>query len=129
MRYSTLSTYDMSCKYKEWIPETRADGQEYRDYAHDGPVENLPCRIVVNTVGALVIYSPVQLQVYAMVYDFVDPSGTLFMNDMFYAIRDVRPIFDPMGNINAYLHNLVTLSSTITNAPISPKPDLGFDQG
>lgn len=128
MKYNTLTRYDMRAKYREWKVQVR-QGEEFKDYNHDDPSLDLPCRIVVNGVGSLTLFCDRQLQAHALVYDLLDASGVPFMQEMYYAVRESRPVFDPMGNINGYLHPLVTMSSVIADTPLSPRPDYGFDQG
>lgn len=125
MRTNTLVTYPMTAQYREWIPRTTlSTGLTYRQYSDAKPVR---CNIVVTTIGAISLFSSESLQPFAIVQDMKDASGTGVMDEVWYSVQKVTPIFDAFGNVSSYRHQLAMLAAELLSEPINPPaeyPDL-----
>lgn len=129
MRYNTLASFNMTAQYMSWGERfNEADGLTYREY--DKPA-SIRCHMSLNAGGSMVLNTKGQLQPFGIIHTIKDPSGVDVMNEVWYQIQTVQPVFDAWGNVSSYRHRLSTLDAATMMEPINPRvdyPDLDQSQ-
>lgn len=126
MKWNTLITYSQSARYRPWEPEDR-NGVLFRNYLEG---ERIKCGISLTAVGTLQLTTDQQLQTFAAIQSIEDAAGNRVLDDTWYTVQKVTPIFDAGGYITSYRHTLAVLAPELIALPIDPPaeyPDL--DQG
>lgn len=125
MKYNTILTeYPHSAVYQSWETLLNSnDGNEYRDYADP---QDIRCRIGLNNVGSITLFSKMELQPFGVVQGFTDRVGQEFMTDNLYIVIKAMPLVNPVGTVYGYFHTLTIPTTEQLAGPITPRPDRGW---
>ena len=126
MRFNTIVNYPMTAGYRTWEPETRDDTLTYRSY---GDPQEIKCTIVVTITGNLALMAAEPIQQFAIVHSLQDAGGKAFMDDVWYSVQRIIPVFDGAGYLTSYRHQLAILAPELVGKPIDPPQQYpGVDQ-
>lgn len=131
MKYNTFhnNNYPHTVTLLQWEPYEELDGLEYRRY-DDGI--DLKCRLGLNTVGSIVMFTPQMMPFLGLIRDFRDGStsnvGVPFLEDTLYAVIKTSPLINPVGVVYGYQSQLSVPTAEQLGAPINPRPDSWLDQ-
>lgn len=110
----------MTLAYRSWEPEERDGGRVYRGYA---PLERLRGTLYVTGPGSMYLTTAQELQLFGIVHTIKDPAGRPIMDETWYSIQNVQPVFDAAGFISSYRHRLAMLDAALMDDPIDPPQD------
>lgn len=117
MRTNSLISYQMESTVHHWEVEQREDSRYYRDYDEGRAV---PCTISLSPIGTLMLTAGEQFQSFAIISELRDSQGTPFMDEVWYSVQRVQPVFDAMGTLSSYRHTLAPLAAELIDEPINP---------
>lgn len=120
MKFNTLIEFPMTATFHSWEPETRDDQRTYRGYA---PGRDVDCIITVSTTGTVNLLSPEKLQSFGIISQMVDAGGSAVMDETWYSIQRITPVFDATGYVSSYRHHLAVLAPELMGQPINPPGD------
>lgn len=129
MKFNTLIRHKMTATYHSWVERyEETDGLTYRQYDEDAPME-LKCTVFLSTVGNMQLLSFEKLQTFGVIRDLHDAAGTNLMDDQWYTVQRVQPVFDASGTLTSYRHTLAAVDGNFFTEPITPKREYpGVDQ-
>lgn len=131
MKYNTLFTtnYPHTANYMSWEPHEEEDGTTIRLF---DPAVTINCRIGLNSVGSVTLFSQEQLMDFGVVQEFIDGSsnaageGKPFLVDRVYWVTKSAPLINPVGIVYGYYHNLAMPTAEQMTAPLSVRPGLDW---
>lgn len=128
MKFSTVENYPMTATYRPWEPEFKENEQlTYRKYAEQP--ETIDCLVMVSPIGAVSLYTDRNLQLFGIIDGMFDAAGTPVMNEVWYSVQKVTPVFDSAGYIKSYKHNIAILAPELVTVAIdAPVQYPGLDQ-
>lgn len=118
MKTNALTAYHMEATVHHWEAEqSEQDSRYYRIYDAG---RNVPCTVSLSPIGTLMLAAGEQFQSFAIVSEMRDANGTPFMDEVWYSVQRVQPIFDAMGALSSYRHTLAPLAAELIDEPINP---------
>lgn len=125
MKFNTLVPYNMEADVHYWEEELR-DGQYYRKYDGGRVVR---CTINISIMGSLSLYCHEQFQPFSIISELRDSKGDKFLDEVWYSVTRVQPVFDAMGTLSSYNHTIAPLAAELIEQPITPRAEYPqFDQ-
>ena len=130
MKMNTLVNYPMSVEYRSWEPyHDKTLSLTFRNYSTTP--ETINCILQVSPIGAITLYSREKLQLFCIIKDIKDAGGEVVMEDEWYTVTKVTPVFDGGGYLTSYKHNIAYMAPEFVEQPIEPLvfyPDIDQQQ-
>lgn len=118
MRFNTLTKYPMTADYRAWEPLLDKTTQlTYRKYEN---AEQIDCQVFISQTGILHLTTSRSLQPFGIIQHMRDAAGEPVMDENWYTIQRVVPVFDSFGHVSSYRHSLAVLDPRDIEKPINP---------
>lgn len=130
MKFNTMINYPMTVQYRSWVPRfDKTLSLTFRQYSKDP--ETIRCILQVSPIGNITLYSKEKLQMFCILQDIKDAGGEGVMEEEWYTVTKVTPVFDGGGYLTSYKHNIAYMAPEFVEQPIEPLiiyPDIDQQQ-